>query len=299
MKCPKCGYLGFEATDRCRHCGYNFSLVPSGPPPDVPLRVDGPEGPVAELPLYAPEPSLPPEGLATDDAAMTTGPVGAVDVEAPVVTAARGGGDELPLFAPRPAGPPLAVRRSTGEVGRARRTTRTVRPEPPPLPLLVEPPEPELPSRDEAPAQRRPQPQPRGVAALGNRIMAAAIDVALVAGIDVTVLWLTLRIAGLQPTASDLAVLPVVPMAAFLAVLAFLYLVGFTVGGGQTIGKMATGIRVIGDDGRGVDLTGAIVRALACLAMAATAGIAWLPVLFGADRRGLHDRLAGTRVVSA
>ena len=26
MKCPKCGYLGFETTERCRNCGYDFSL---------------------------------------------------------------------------------------------------------------------------------------------------------------------------------------------------------------------------------------------------------------------------------
>ena len=28
MKCPKCGYLGFETTDRCRNCQYDFSLAP-------------------------------------------------------------------------------------------------------------------------------------------------------------------------------------------------------------------------------------------------------------------------------
>ena len=33
MKCPKCGYLGFEAVDRCRNCGYDFSLAS---PLDVP-----------------------------------------------------------------------------------------------------------------------------------------------------------------------------------------------------------------------------------------------------------------------
>jgi uncharacterized RDD family membrane protein YckC len=27
MKCPKCNYLGFDTGDRCRHCGYNFSLI--------------------------------------------------------------------------------------------------------------------------------------------------------------------------------------------------------------------------------------------------------------------------------
>lgn len=27
MKCPKCDYLGFETGDRCRNCGYDFSLL--------------------------------------------------------------------------------------------------------------------------------------------------------------------------------------------------------------------------------------------------------------------------------
>ena len=27
MKCPKCHYLGFDTGDRCRNCGYDFSLL--------------------------------------------------------------------------------------------------------------------------------------------------------------------------------------------------------------------------------------------------------------------------------
>ena len=27
MKCPKCDYLGFETGDRCKNCGYDFSLL--------------------------------------------------------------------------------------------------------------------------------------------------------------------------------------------------------------------------------------------------------------------------------
>src|SRR5260221_621629 len=27
MKCPKCAYLGFETGDRCKNCGYDFSLI--------------------------------------------------------------------------------------------------------------------------------------------------------------------------------------------------------------------------------------------------------------------------------
>ena len=86
-------------------------------------------------------------------------------------------------------------------------------------------------------------------------------------------------------------------MIAFLLVMAFLYFTGFTVGGGKTIGKMLIGIRVTGDDGRGVDITGAVVRALGCLAAVATLGLLFVPAFFAADRRAVHDRLAGTRVV--
>ena len=30
MKCPKCDYLGFETGDRCKNCGYDFSLLEIG-----------------------------------------------------------------------------------------------------------------------------------------------------------------------------------------------------------------------------------------------------------------------------
>src|SRR5262245_61429344 len=36
MKCPKCDYLGFETGDRCRNCGYDFSLLAAREPlPDA------------------------------------------------------------------------------------------------------------------------------------------------------------------------------------------------------------------------------------------------------------------------
>ena len=38
MKCPKCGYLGFEHVDRCRNCGYDFSLSEPAPLPDLAMR---------------------------------------------------------------------------------------------------------------------------------------------------------------------------------------------------------------------------------------------------------------------
>src|SRR5215218_5956330 len=38
MKCPKCGYLGFETTDRCRNCQYDFSLTPFTSDPELTLH---------------------------------------------------------------------------------------------------------------------------------------------------------------------------------------------------------------------------------------------------------------------
>src|SRR6185369_3738033 len=40
MKCPKCGYLGFEHVERCRNCGYDFSLTSKAATPDLPIRGD-------------------------------------------------------------------------------------------------------------------------------------------------------------------------------------------------------------------------------------------------------------------
>ena len=40
MKCPKCHYLGFETGDRCKNCGYDFSLlsVAESPPADYEIH---------------------------------------------------------------------------------------------------------------------------------------------------------------------------------------------------------------------------------------------------------------------
>lgn len=53
MKCPKCGYLGFETSERCRNCGYDFSLaVEVSPAAEVPLRSsDDGGGPLADFDL--------------------------------------------------------------------------------------------------------------------------------------------------------------------------------------------------------------------------------------------------------
>lgn len=346
MKCPKCGYLGFETTDRCRNCQYDFSLAPFSSDPDLTLRHDlGASGADFELPSISrqgdqlsagaldldrlfgepeaePEPRpSPPERRAVS----TVTPPSPVFVEPPPVdpppsfmtladeTAATQPGaafdereadpagvnalpfDDVPLVPPRAAKMPLAVRRATPEIPRNRpRTTRPVRME---VPLAFEPAA-ELKSSDASAFASETvaslmQPPPLGV-----RVGAGLIDLALLAAVDAAILFLTLRIAGLQNTMEDLRVIPAVPFVSFLVLLAFGYLAAFTVAGGQTIGKMVLNLRVIGDDGRPIDAAGGVLRAVGCMLVPATLGLSYVPALFSADHRALHDRLAGTRVVA-
>lgn len=357
MKCPKCGYLGFETTDRCRNCQYDFSLAPAQPeqeltlhgsdrknelpndfelppisrqsdilstppldldrlfgepststasapslgerqavsPPATPVdstpnpgsvetsRYDSPD--LAELAEDPPRMmAIESESSPTDEFADYTPPSSVIDDNALPF-------DDVPIMAPPAARTPLAVRRSTPELPRNRaRGTRPNRPAPldfestpksdstsraavETIASLIEPP------------------------SLPARIGAGGIDLLLLAGIDAVILYLTLRIAGLQTTVEDLRVLPVIPFVGFLAVLSYGYLAAFTVAGGQTIGKMLLGLRVIGDDGRPVDAAGGMLRALACMLIPVTLGLSYLPALFSSEHRALHDRLAGTRVV--
>jgi uncharacterized RDD family membrane protein YckC len=134
------------------------------------------------------------------------------------------------------------------------------------------------------------------VARVGARLAAAVIDLVLLVAIDAAVLYLTLAIAGL--TLTDAAVIPPIPLGAFFVMMNGGYLIVFTAASGQTIGKMISGIRVIGDDGNRVDLGGSMLRAAGCAASLLTLGLGYLPAFVSADRRALQDRIAGTRVVS-
>jgi uncharacterized RDD family membrane protein YckC len=129
-----------------------------------------------------------------------------------------------------------------------------------------------------------------------RRLIAAVLDNAILFTIDVVVLYLTLRMASL--TMSEWTALPLLPMVTFLGLLKLSYFTAFTCVGGQTIGKMAVNIRVLRDDDRPLDAAHAVHRALAGAVSFFSLGAGFMPALFGADRRALHDRLAHTRVVT-
>jgi len=258
MKCSKCGYLGFETGDRCRNCGFQFSLAELYEEPELAIR--------APLPLF----------------------VTPLDDDTPLITKPS---------APRP---PLAVRRSTPDSARIRTVSASrvgtaelaldLRPDPTPEPAL---------------ARSTPAPAPRPSntpalhqdAGIPRRLMAAVADLLILVAVDLVVIYLTMQICGVR--LNELALLPRGPLAAFLLVQNIGYLVAFTVGG-QTLGKMMAGIKVIaGDCDAALDVPCALKRTMASLMLAIPAGLGLLPALFDSQHRGLHDRFAGTRVVRA
>jgi uncharacterized RDD family membrane protein YckC len=265
MKCPKCGYLGFESGDSCRNCGYEFSLsVGTSDPLDQPLDL-GPDESRPPLDLDriigAPEQAQP-EDLplfSRDDAPLITGPL-------------------------RPRAP-LGVRRATPEIPRARaRPAKTPTHED----MLFETPR----ASDVAPTAPAAG---EALAAPARRVLAGLVDVALLSALDSLVMYFTLRLLGLAP--SQLTELPLVPLAAFILLLNLGYFIAFTAVGGQSIGKMALGIKVISQEESVVPIGRATVRTLAYFVSALPLGAGFLSCVISADRLALHDRLAHTRVV--
>jgi uncharacterized RDD family membrane protein YckC len=136
----------------------------------------------------------------------------------------------------------------------------------------------------------------------GIRLAAAALDAIVIGSVSVVVLWLTLRWCDLP--IEQMAILPAAPMLAFLSLVLLGYLVMFTAAGGQTIGKMAFGLRVVREDATeapaadALTLSQAAWRALLSLPSVCALGLGLLPAVLGRDQ-AIHDRLAHTRVVRA
>ena len=248
MRCPKCHYVGFESSERCRHCGYDLSLkTDSLTETDPVIRSDVKSGELAELPLHL-EHQLKPrisrfKAEPEEDLSNL----------------------ELPLFLEHPID---GVTNSEGLDRGARELIGSG----------VE--------RSSMSATSRVR-----------RLCAAVLDIVLMICIDAVVVYMTLKLAGLAVT--EWSNLPVAPLAGFLFLLTGGYVVAFTAAGGQTLGKMAFGIKVICVDGNSVGFGTALLRVTAYLISILPCGIGFVVGLFDRQDRTLHDRVAATRVVKS
>ena len=331
MKCPKCDYLGFETGDRCKNCGYDFSLLSiadSDPPDydiypaavdDVPVHVIDDMGRhdrwlgIREEPLGA-RLFLEPSSRDDVDEALDNALTSSLAPESPfqpcapppIVPFMSSGSaaateSALPLFTPSQDDDdePLIKLPSAPRAPLAvRRTPDTPRLRAvPPRSASRPSPAPVLQFSDEVvePIEvLRPGVITAQPSRSGARLIAVLIDHLILFGIDAAVVYFTLRMAGLSM--AEWSVLPVAPVATFLGLLKVAYFYAFTAVGGQTIGKMAVGTCVVADNGAPIDAAGAMRRTSAGVVSFLLFGLGFVPALFG-DHRALHDRLAGTRVV--
>ena len=314
MKCPKCQYISFDSLQRCRNCGYEFALTVEMDAPDLPIQTgDEAIGPLGDLALTDLAVSKPGSPRAPHPRPITS------SFDLPLFKD-RSIDDDAPLVTP-PAVPrtPLSVRRSNPVIGRVSgraamdepvldlegsldsardRSLDSARDRPPLVPAPRPAPLPHAPSAppsDSVDASDAP-------AGAGARLLAAIVDAVILGSIGAAVLYFTLKVCGLQ--FSERGILPPVPFTTFLLLLGGGYFVLFTAAGGQTIGKMATGIKVVSVHGESpwsarVPLAASVLRAAGYLVSLLPAGLGFLPALVGAERRAVHDRLADTRVVKA
>jgi uncharacterized RDD family membrane protein YckC len=308
MKCPKCSYIAFDSTVRCRNCGFDFSLARATEiDSDLPLRTPEPAAPMADFDLGAAKRS--PRGAeassAADrnrDPAFDPGVPPAAPSELPLFGEVFFG--DAPLVRSSTPTAPLAVRRSTPTPTRIRGSVapRTAEPGPDPGLPLGSPSFSTL-GLGGADSSSIPAADANGsvdgdeAAGMGVRLGAAALDWLMLTGLDLAVVYFTLRVGRLQ--IGEILLLPAAPLVAFLLLLNGGYLAMFTAAGGQTLGKMAFHLKVVATGDAPLTVGRSLLRVISFLVLAVPAGLGLLPVVFDPDHRGLHDRLSGTRVVHA
>jgi len=136
-----------------------------------------------------------------------------------------------------------------------------------------------------------------GLASPGERMLSGFIDMAFVSLIQLTLFYLTTHLVaqrlGALPTSA------LVAMGLVGAVLGAGYFLFFWSLSGQTLGKLLTGGRVVDRHGGGGALgaSRAALRLAGAVVSAVPLGAGFLGLWTDTDRRGWHDRLAGTKVV--
>ncbi len=284
--CVSCGTAVLLPARFCTACGGAIAAAPgeAGPAPDA--EASDPAPPPASPPAPAPEAVVAPKRF--------------VSAEPPTA---------LPSIPDRP---PVAVVEPRPDEIKVKRPPTPAESSVPPRPAAQ-------PSRDAAARapiagpqkakkfpdtfrERQPTPSSSEPAGAGRRLLAALVDHAIIGVIQGAVLAPVLWYWWSRPIPSQASQVPFAPVAVSLAlvpvaiVLGCLYFIyGWGVRG-ATPGKRLLGIVVEGQDGAfPIGASRAAARFLGYLLSGAFLGIGYAMILFGG--RGLHDRIAGTRVM--
>ena len=154
-----------------------------------------------------------------------------------------------------------------------------------------------------SPPRARPRPKrappPSGEAAgFGVRAIAAIID-GMIVGIPILILRLVINLLAFSADGGGaLSTLALLIMIVGGPALSFVYHVFFWGQQGATPGKSLMGLSVETEDGESpIGLSTAALRFVGYIVSGITLGAGFFLIALSDDRRGLHDRIAGTRVV--
>lgn len=169
------------------------------------------------------------------------------------------------------------------------------------------------PAREPA-AMRGARREPSAVFVVGfwRRLLAAAIDLAIVVPVVMLVSWIASRVTGVQMPSNVqivdidlwidlvLATDPALVMGlALLFGIGLVYLLVFQIVVGRTLGMRVLGMRIIDVYGERPSAARCVARCAGYLAGVATLFLGFLWMGFDSEKRGLQDWIAGTYVIRA
>jgi uncharacterized RDD family membrane protein YckC len=134
-----------------------------------------------------------------------------------------------------------------------------------------------------------------GMASAAERILSGLIDLLFVGLIQLTLFYLTTHLVAQRVGALPSSAL--VAMGLVGAVMAAGYFLFFWSLSGQTLGKLLTGSRVVDRRGGALGFGRAALRLAATLVAALPLGAGFIGLWTDPERRGWHDRIAGTKVI--
>jgi len=279
LECPACKAPYRRGDLFCRECGAQVAQ-PSGPPKAV-CTACGASVPLPARFCNSCGGTLAPDGQRLVEPPPGEPPPGRDTQPAPAVP-------QMSSLVPVGGQPPGGGKPAVAEAPRVAAAVQTAS-EPTPRP---------------APRERRPVPAAAELelAEPGSRLAAFLVDTVFVLSGQAVLLapvvwyWWARETPRLPAEVAFLPVVASVTLLPLAVLLGVLYHVYFWSVKGATPGKELLELRVVTDDGRSpIPLASAVRRALGYLLSAASLGVGFLMVIFGG--RGLHDRIASTRVV--
>ncbi|MBN2108617.1 MAG: RDD family protein [Deltaproteobacteria bacterium] len=131
-----------------------------------------------------------------------------------------------------------------------------------------------------------------------RRFWACMLDGIVLGFVSMLVYGAGLGIVGyIAPEIEDPAKALLIPQLVANTILKAFYFIYFHALSGQTVGKLALGLKVVGRDGGAIGFALATVRYFGSFISLLCAGLGFVWIAFDSRRQGWHDKMAGSFVV--